>query len=120
MYVGGGREMVLLVSCLPNRFKAKRTAGAGEVDCRDFHVLAQGNRSGGEQRLFAVEGHPQRAIGEARRHSGRARAAQVVGICDFDDDAVVKAVGVRGDNRQTCLDRQPQHEANERGLSGGI
>ena len=67
--------------------------------------MAQGYRAGGEQCLFAVKDHLKRAIGDARRHSGRARAVHGVGVFDLNDDAAIESVSVGGEDRQTCLGR---------------
>lgn len=68
--------------------------------------MAENDLAGGEQRLSAVENHAERAVSEARRHhSGRARAIQVVGVFDFDDDAVIEAIGVGGEDIETCLNQ---------------
>lgn len=63
------------------------------------YPLTKENGAGGEQSFCPVENHGQRTIRKARRYSGRARAVQAVGFPDFDDDAVVNAVRIGGEDR---------------------
>lgn len=71
-----------------------------------MHFFAEDNRARSVKGLFSVKNHAKGSIRKARRHSGGARALEAVRVFDFDDNAVVEVIGVRGEDRKACFDKR--------------
>ena len=85
-------------SSLHSRLEAKAPAGAGEVDGGDRHPGSHVYSTRREQGLLPVDLHGEGAVRQAGGHAHWARALQALGVGDLDDDGVVQAVSVGGED----------------------
>ena len=83
---------------LHSRLEAKAPAGTGEVDGGDRDPGSHVYSTRREQGLLPVDLHGEGAVRQAGGHPHWARALQAVGVGDLDDDGVVQAVGVGGED----------------------